>query len=307
MSRRIAITGGNSATGLQILEQAQYVDVDGAGPDWELIACVRSERAESQLPPLAGSNRPARIAYEDPASLATAFAGAACVIHLPGVLIERKGSTYELANVQTTRQVVDAARSAGVRKTVLVSAIGADSASHNRFYRTKGEAEALLQGSGLAYTILRAPLVLGPGTEGTRTLARYAGQSAVRLLGGGQNLQQPLDVADLARACLRATQLEVARDQLLELVGPEALLDREIVERAARALGHQVRVGSIPIGPVKWLARLRGLVMGPGFSADAVEVITDDTQLDPGPAAEALGLELTSLDEMIARSVLTDR
>jgi uncharacterized protein YbjT (DUF2867 family) len=306
MGRRIAITGANSATGLQILEQAELVDVAGAGSDWELIACVRSERAESQLPPLAANSRAARIAYDDPESLAAAFAGVECVIHLPGVLIERKGSTYELANVQTTRQVVDAARSSGVAKTVLVSAVGSDQGSRNRFYRSKGEAEAILRDSGLAYTILRAPLVLGPGTEGTRTLARYAGQSTARLLGGGRNLQQPLDVADLARACLRATQLEVARDQLLDLVGPEALPDREIVERAARALGRQVRVGSIPIGPVKWLAKLRGLVMGPGFSADAVEVITDDTQLDPGPAAEALSLELTSLDEMVARSVLTN-
>jgi len=301
MTRRISITGANSATGLQILEQAQR-----AGLDWELIACVRSERAESQLPSLLGRSRAARIAYEDPQSLAAAFAGAACVIHLPGVLIERRGSTYELANVQTTRQVIDAARASAVAKVVLVSAVGADPGSRNRYYRTKGEAEAIVRGSGLAYTILRAPLVLGPGTEGARSLARNAARNAPRLLGGGRHLQQPLDVADLARACLRAAQPEVARDRVLELAGPESLPEREIVERAARALGREVRVGGIPTGPVKLLARVRGLLLGPGFSADAIEVITGDTRLDPGPAAEALELGLTSLDEMVARSVLTD-
>jgi NADH dehydrogenase len=303
MSLRVAITGANSATGRQIIERAQR---DEATRDWELVACVRSERAESQLPPLEGTNRAARISYDEPASLAAAFSGADCVIHLPGVLIERKGSTFDIANVQTTRQVIEAARSIGAGKAVLVSAVGADSSSRNRYYRTKGEAEELVRASGLPYTILRAPLVLGPGTEGARALARNAAQQAPRLLGGGRNLQQPLDVGDLARACLRATQLEVAADRLLELVGPESLPDRELVERAARALGGEVRIGSTPVGLVKWLARVRTLVTGPGFSADAVEVITDDTQLDPGPAAQALGIELTSLDEMIARSVLTE-
>ena len=54
---------------------------------------------------------------------------------------------------------------------------------------------------------------------------------------------------------------------------------------------------------MKTLARLRGLLLGPGFSPDAVEVITDDTDRDPGPAARELGLELRGLDEMVARSV----
>ena len=62
----------------------------------DALACVRSERAEKQLP---DRSRSARIAYDDGASLDRAFEGAEAVVHLPGVLVESRGSSYEQANV----------------------------------------------------------------------------------------------------------------------------------------------------------------------------------------------------------------
>ncbi len=134
----------------------------------------------------------------------------------------------------------------GVQKIVLVSATGADETSRNRYYRTKGQAEALVRTSGLNYTVLRAPLLLGPGTAGAATLGRHVNQSRPKLIGGGRNLQQPLCVDDLARAALAATKPSVANNLVLDLVGPVSLPERELVERAARLLGRQVRIGSIP-------------------------------------------------------------
>ena len=113
-----------------------------------------------------------RISYDDPGSLDAAFQGASAVIHLAGILVERPDSTYEQANVASTRSVVEAAKRSGVRKIVLVSATGADETSRNRYYRTKGQAEALVRASGLDYTVLRAPLLLGPWNRGR---ARHSG------------------------------------------------------------------------------------------------------------------------------------
>ncbi len=53
---------------------------------------------------------------------------------------------------------------------------------------------------------------------------------------------------DLARAAIAATQPSVASNRTLDLVGPVSLPERELVERAARLLGHEVRVSSIPKG-----------------------------------------------------------
>ena len=48
---------------------------------------------------------------------------------------------------------------------------------------------------------------------------------------------------------------------------------------------------------------IRQRIGKPGFSRDALDVITADTRLDPQPAASALGIELTGIDEMIKNSL----
>ena len=75
---------------------------------------------------------------------------------------------------RTTRRVTSTARTRwslprrrrGVRHIVLVSSLGADPRSSNGYFRSKGEAERRVIGSGLKATIIRTPLLLGPGTAG---------------------------------------------------------------------------------------------------------------------------------------------
>jgi len=194
-----------------------------------------------------------------------------------------------------------------VDKFVLISATGADEASSNGYYRSKGQAETLVRASGLCYTILRAPLLLGSATEGAAALKRNASQRTAMLIGGGRNFQQPLHVDDLARAAIAASQSSVASNRTLDLVGPVSLPERELVELAARALGHEVRVGSIPKGLLSFVLSIRRRVSGTGFSVDVVDVITADTRLDPQPAASELGIRLTGIDEMIENSLSQGR
>ena len=302
---RIVITGANSACGQAILRCASQGCESGQGVALNaLVAAVRSERAAQEIRPLLGEGSSVvQISYDDPGSLDAAFRGASAIIHLAGILVERRGSTYEQANVRSTRSVVEAAQRCTVQKFVLVSATGADEKSSNGYYRTKGQAEALVRASGLCYTILRAPLLLGPATEGAASLARNAGGRKAKLIGGGRNFQQPLYVDDLARAALAATEPAVACNRTLDLVGPVSLPERELVERAACVLGHQVRVSSIPKGLLSFALAIRQRVSGPGFSRDAVEVITADTRLDSGPAATELGIHLTGIDDMIKNSL----
>jgi NADH dehydrogenase len=297
---RIVITGANSATGQAILRCASE---NTAAPN-VMVAAIRSERAADQIRTLLGerSSR-AQISYDDPESLDEAFQGASAIIHLAGILIERPGSTFQQANVAPARSVVEAAKRCTVEKFVLISAMGADEKSSNGYYRTKGQVEALVRSSGLCYTTLRAPLLLGPATQGAAALARNASGPKARLIGGGRNFQQPLYVDDLARAAILAAQPSIAANRTLDVVGPVSLTERDLVERAARLLGNQVRISSIPKQLLSFALTIRRRVSGPGFSADTVEVITADTRLDPRPIATELGIRLTGIEEMIRNSL----
>ena len=298
---KVVVTGANSAVGQAILR----CGAPQAAAAVTFLAAVRSQRAAEQIrSQLDSPNEAICISYGDPGILDAAFKGAFAVIHLPGILFERPDSTYEQANVESTRSVVESAKRTGVQKIVLVSATGADQASRNRYYRTKGQAESLVCASGLAYTVLRAPLLLGPSTTGAAALQRNVSRETAKLIGGGRHLQQPLYVDDLARAALAAaTQEAIAKNLTLDLVGPVSLSERELVERAARQLGRKVRIGSIPKNLLSLVLAIRRLIGKPGFSRDVLEVITADTRLDPQPAACKLGIQLTGIDEMIQSSL----
>jgi uncharacterized protein YbjT (DUF2867 family) len=295
---KVAITGANSAIGQAILRRSEE-----ESEPISFTAAVRSERAAGQLPPLPDGCRVAYITYDDPESLRSAFTDAHSVVHLAGLLIERPGSSYQQANVETTGAVVEAARQSAVKKLVLISAVGSDESSANRYFRSKGQAEALVRASGLAYTILRVPLLLGRGTEGAAALRRHLSRPTARLIGGGRHLDQPLDVEDVAAAAKRACGSDSAPNRTLELVGPVTLPHREIIIRAARLAGREVKISSIPKALVRLVLAVRERFAAAGFSTDALEVITTNTRLDPAPVAAEMGIQLTGLDEMIQHSL----
>lgn len=299
MGARIVVTGANGAIGRAIVRAGL------ARHGVEVVAAVRSERAAREVPPIPdGRGRIATIRYDAPTGMDGALAGAAALVHLPGVLVERRGSSYEQANVETTRTAAAAARRSGIAKLVLVSACGADTRSPNRFFSSKGIAERLVRDSGIAYAIVRAPLVLGPGTEGSRALARETARRTAHLPGGGRTLHQPLDVGDLAEAVLNAAlDPDVARDRVVDLAGPESLSYRELVERAAALRGHRVRVRSVPVGPLRALLALRRRLLGPGFDRDALDVLLTDTWVDVEAAAGALGIQPRPLEATIRRGL----
>ena len=292
---RAVVTGANSAIGRTLIATAL------GRADLEIVAAVRSPRAAAQLPAIpAARGRSAIADYRDPAQLAAVCAGARALLHLPGLLTLARGSSYEQANVATTRAAVAAAREARIAKLVLLSACGADPRAPNRFLRSKGEAEELVRGSGLAYTIVRCPLVLGCGSAGDAALAREARSRVLPLLGGGAHVEQPVAADDVARGLLAAAlEPERARDRTLDLVGPECLPVRELVQRAARLLGRRVRIIGVPL----WLARLGARASRSRLTPTVIEVLTSHVPRDPEPAARELGIALTPLDGVLRRSL----
>ncbi len=143
----IAVTGANSSVGLNLL--SHLTDSD----DSVVNAIVRSGHASESLPS-SPAVRPQIIPYEDVEQLTRSISGASCVVHLAGVLIESRASTYKEANVDTAAALAEAARRSGLENIVLVSVIGADPDSPNRYLRSKGDAERLVTESGVPSTII---------------------------------------------------------------------------------------------------------------------------------------------------------
>ena len=289
----VAVSAANSAVGAALLAQIAAQDTLRA------IAAVRRPEALDRLP---RSQRitPCVIGYDDADRLSTALTGVECVVHLAGVLFESRTSDYQTANVETTRALVEAARAAAVRHIVFVSSLGADPRSPNGYFRSKGEAERLVSGAGIDATIVRTPLLLGPDTAGGRALLRAASQGAVRVLGGGAHRLRPLDVDDLGRALLHCCQRPPAGVRTYELVGPETLTYRALLQRTASLLGRDLSISSTPVWIARLGAGLASLVRTGGMTPTVIEVITSDEEV-PRNADGVLGVDLTSLSDTLAK------
>ena len=292
-SGSIAVIGANSAVGAALLAHFAGQETLHA------VAAVRRPEALGGLPQ-SPRITPCVVDYGRPDTLIAALAGAAAVVHLAGILFESRTSDYRSGNVDVTRAVVEAARPASVRHVVLVSALGADPQSRNGYFRSKGEAERLVADSGLGATIIRTPLLLGPGTAGGRALLRAAPGPSARVLGGGAHRLRPLDVDDLCRAILGCCRWSVPGVRTCELVGPTTLSHRELLERTASRLGRELSVRSTPV----WLARLgaglAGLVRTGGLTPAVIDVITADEAVGRNADGD-LGITLTPLSDTLAK------
>ncbi|NQV70897.1 MAG: NAD(P)H-binding protein [Pseudohongiella sp.] len=284
---KIAITGANSSVGLNLLAHI------ASETNISVIAGVRSEKAIKSLPESA-QIEPRIISYADATTLAAALQGADCVVHLAGILIESPHTSYASANVDATATVVAAAQQIKARHLVFISVVGASPDSSNAYFKSKAMAEELVSSSGLSTTIIRTPILLGADTAGSNAIINAASAAKTKILGGGYYSMRPLDIDDLNKAILHCCTQQLAGASLHELVGPEPVSYRQLIQRTAKLMGKSVEIGSVPIWLAKLLAAITSRIKAGGMTPTVIEVITTD-EVVASNADKALGITLTPL------------
>jgi len=141
--RRLFVAGASGATGQLVvpLARAQGLDV---------LAHLRPK------PGRAAAAGTAVFPLTDAAALTAALRGCTTVLQLIGTTRARfaAGDSYASSDIDTTRALVEASRAAGVDHLVLLSSMGAGLAM-GAYLRAKAAAEALVQGSGIPWTVFR--------------------------------------------------------------------------------------------------------------------------------------------------------
>lgn len=294
--RRLLVTGANGHLGRRLIA--------GLPAEVEVEALVRSERARQMLARHAGERPGLRITLADPGDaevLAGLAAGCEAAVHLIGTIKESRDNRYADSHVRPAGALVAAAARSGLRHIVYISILGADATSPCRCLRARAAVEALLRESPVPATVIRVPMVLGERDRATRALARRATARHVFLYRAA-SLEQPIYAGDLIQAVQNALAWTAPSHRLFELAGPEVLSRGALVLRAAAVLKRRPNIHSLPLAlgllAAHVLARLRA---NPPVTPDMLRVLDHDDAIDPGPAAEALGIMLTPLDTMLAR------
>ena len=183
----------------------------------------------------------------DADSLQQAMYDVQSVVHLVGIIRQRRSSTFDLVHREGTANVVEAAGNSGVREIIYVSALGAAFNPAYPYYHSKRQAEQRVINSGLGYTILRPSVIFGKGDEFLTALA-----GLVRLgpftpvIGGGRNRMQPVAVEDVARCVSGSVGNSLVKGKVLSLGGPDRLNYNELIDEVALAMGRRARRLRIP-------------------------------------------------------------
>ena len=297
----IVITGANGAVGTALI---RYLSAGAPLGAMRLRALVRRSARAQSLPALGAEM--IIVDYRQPETLCEAVAGAEVAVHLAGALRPRCGETLAQANVETTRALVEAASSAGVKTWVSLSFPGADPVSKNQYLASKGTAEVTMQQAGFAGAILRVPMILGPESPAVVQLRQLARAPLLPLVGGGAVRLQPIAEADVLAAIAWAIATAPRPLRVLNLVGPETLTYAELLRRIGDRLGTRPRVLHLPKAAAWLSASLAGaLVPSLGWNRSVFDILFNEHLADPNEVRATLPLTLTPVHVALDQALST--
>ena len=240
-----------------------------------------------------------------PESLLAAAQGADAVINLVGILFPSGKQTFEAVQDEGARHVAEAARAAGARALVHVSAIGANPNSPSVYARSKAQGEAAVREVFPGAVILRPSVVFGPEDDFFNLFAALARLApALPLIGGGNTKLEPVFVGDVAKAVLAGLTGKAEAGAPYELGGPEMLTLKQIMERVLTYSMRKRWLVPIPF----WLARLQAaflqLLPNPLLTIDQVRLLQTDNVVSEDAkrsrrTLEGLGIEPVAIAAVV--------
>ncbi len=265
---------------------------------WRVRAAVRRPDLAGflQTAGFVGQVAPVQANVRYPRSVQPALAGAKVVVNSIGVLTSGGKQTFKALHVDGPRAVAKAAREAGVRRLVHISAIGACPKSPSAYARSKAEGEAAVLEEFPGAIIIRPSIVFGPEDEFFNRFAAMARMSPLLpLIGGGRTRFQPVFVGDLAAAITACAAGSGKAGTIYEAGGPEVLSFRELLDLTQEWAGRSRGYLPLPF----WLAKLQAILTWPlpnglrPVTLDQVRMLQHDNVVSS--AAKSEGRTLAAL------------
>ncbi len=270
------------------------------------VACRRPDLA-GHLQPLGNVGQimmvQANLRY--PASLAAACEGAYAVINLPGVLHSSGAQSFDAIHAFGAEAAAKAAKAAGARLFIQMSAIGADENAASEYARTKAKGERQARAAFPGAIVLRPSIVFGPEDSFFNRfaeLARFA--PFLPLIGGGETKFAPVFAGDVGEAVARLVDAGEADGRTYELGGPEVFSFRQLMQFTLDTIGRSRLLIPVPWGVARLQAAVMGLLPNPMLTTDQVELLKSDNVVSSdaeqeGRTLKGLGIAPSGIEGIV--------
>ena len=196
------------------------------------------------------------IDLDDVDALTAAFAGCDAIAHCAGINREIGDQTFQRVHVQGTRNVIEAAHRAGVKRIVMVSFLRARPNCGSGYHESKWQAEELIRASGIEHTILKSGMIYGSGdhmvdhvTKAVRTLPVFG------TVGFRERTARPVPVEDAVDVLVAALDGRIP-DPTIAVMGVDEITLGEALRRIARVAGRRPAFIPLPVWAIKALGHV---------------------------------------------------
>ncbi len=292
---KILVTGGTGFVGSRIVHALRTEGRD-------VRALVRRPERGAHLASLGVELATGDVT--DPASLAAATDGCTHVVHLVAILTGRP-QDFDRVMTQGTRNVIAAAKGAGVERFVLMSALGTTASTKDvvPYFGAKFAMEQDTVASGLEYTIFRPSFIFGRGGALATFMKQVRYSPVVTVIGSGQHRIQPIWLDDVAEHFARALETPAAANKTFEIGGPDIVTWDELYRTIAKVLGKRRALAHIPASLARSGARATQWIPKAPLSADQVAMIeAGDNVVTNSDAVHTFQLPLVPLEDQIRRA-----
>jgi uncharacterized protein YbjT (DUF2867 family) len=294
----ILVTGGSGFVGGHVVHELR-------GRELPVRCFVRDTRQGSKL--AAWGCELAEGDMTDRASLRRAAEGVDTIVHLVAI---RQGprERFRSVMIEGTRDLLAAAKAAGVKRFVHMSALGTSERTKNLvpYYEAKWDLEQQVRSSGIPFVIFRPSFVFGADGGILPTFVKLAKLTPVTpIIGTGRQRIQPIWADDIAAYFAEAVQRDDVTGRLYELGGPDVVTWNQFWAELKRVLGLRRPSVHVPVA----LMRVNALVTErlPGdipLTRDLLKMLeSGDNVVASGEAVETFELPLLPLENQLRRVV----
>ncbi|HKF76656.1 MAG TPA: SDR family oxidoreductase [Candidatus Dormibacteraeota bacterium] len=243
-----------------------------------------------------------------PAALMRSVEGVRTVVSAIHGFVGPRGASPATVDRDGNRNLIRAAREAGVEHLVLVSVRDAAPDHPMDLMRMKHAAELMLKSSGLAWTIVRPTAFMETWCEVLCRPLLEKGRAVV--FGRGRNPINWVSVMDVARFVELAILDPALRGRTIEVGGPENLTMTEFIRVFQSETGSVGRVGHVPLTAMRVGAGVMRLV-NPALARQMQAGVIMDTRPQAfsgqAPGLDHATASLTSLAEVVRRDFVVPR
>jgi NADH dehydrogenase len=169
----------------------------------------------------------------DAESVLKGISGCDVAINLVGIIREfpERNVTFENMHFVATKNVVDAAKKAGVSRFIQMSANGTRHDAVSNYHKTKYKAEEYLKSSNLVYTIFRPSLIYGENDSFINMLNNFMKKTPIfSYFGDGGYLMQPVSVTEVADIFVNSIDLEKTYNRTFSICGGEVFSYKQLLK-----------------------------------------------------------------------------